>query len=60
MKVYLVNAWNNFYPDDDNTIAVFFDVDKAEEWLLEHLKTTQYRLGYYEIFEKTIEDGTDA
>lgn len=53
-KVYLVNGWYNYYPYDDNTIAVFLKKEDAENFLEDHLKTIEYRLDRYKIFEKEL------
>lgn len=51
-----MNGWDDYYPEDDNTLAVFTDLDRAEKWLLQYLKTTKYKKDRYEIFEMEIEE----
>lgn len=53
-SVYLVNAYNSYYPDPDNTIAVFTTEEEAEKFVLNYVATEKYKPDYVKIFEKVI------
>lgn len=55
MKVYLVNAWYDYYPSSDNTVAVFSKLEDAKEFILKRFREERYHPDHMDIFEKEVE-----
>lgn len=58
MKVYLVNGWDKYYPEPDNTLKVFRNREDARDFLLTLMAQGESweRLDRYNIFEKEVEE----
>jgi hypothetical protein len=52
VRVYLVLAYDLYYPEGDNVEGVFANIEDAEEYLTTLKKTRDRDWEYYKIVEK--------
>ena len=54
MHVYLVNAYDQYYPTANNTVAVFMSKKEAKKYANDYLTVSTYE--YCDVYEMNVED----
>lgn len=54
MKVYLLNSWETYYPNTDNTVKVFLTEESANKFVEEHIVERRVQ-GFYSKDQGPIE-----